>query len=281
MHKLSAVAYRSLTASLTPSTCCLCPLSSTRLAQTSLGYRHASTSSARPGIRRSSYEYDTQTQQWIKQSNTGRVRQAMRQRQEVLDEEHNVQNRQLRAAEAASIQAVGDTVHGLPITPSPKEVDEVIASQKDDSRPNRYVRGQDSASLQVGRVLPPFTTWTYVSQQVRLGESFQGIKMPIRPSPPESDQCCMSGCPRCVYDVYTEDLQLYHEATSSARARLRKMGVAEATWPKQLQVSSVARKVADTQAMAGGSEEDEELAAQMAAEEVSYEIRELDISLRT
>ncbi|KAL7006957.1 hypothetical protein EMMF5_003541 [Cystobasidiomycetes sp. EMM_F5] len=222
MHKLSAVAYRSLTASLTPSTCCLCPLSSTRLAQTSLGYRHASTSSARPGIRRSSYEYDTQTQQWIKQSNTGRVRQAMRQRQEVLDEEHNVQNRQLRAAEAASIQAVGDTVHGLPITPSPKEVDEVIASQKDDSRPNRYVRGQDSASL-----------------------------------------------------------QLYHEATSSARARLRKMGVAEATWPKQLQVSSVARKVADTQAMAGGSEEDEELAAQMAAEEVSYEIRELDISLRT
>ena len=30
--------------------------------------------------------------------------------------------------------------------------------------------------------------------------------VPPRPVPPRPDQCCGSGCPRCVYDLYDEAL---------------------------------------------------------------------------
>ena len=30
----------------------------------------------------------------------------------------------------------------------------------------------------------------------------RGVEIPLRPPPPASDECCMSGCARCVYDLY-------------------------------------------------------------------------------
>ena len=30
----------------------------------------------------------------------------------------------------------------------------------------------------------------------------RGVEIPARPPAPESDECCMSGCARCVYDLY-------------------------------------------------------------------------------
>jgi aarF domain-containing kinase len=33
----------------------------------------------------------------------------------------------------------------------------------------------------------------------------------MKPTPPEEGECCMSGCAHCIYDVYLEDLQLFHQ----------------------------------------------------------------------
>lgn len=72
---------------------------------------------------------------------------------------------------------------------------------------------------------------------------FHGVTIPTRPKPPESDECCMSGCARCVYDLYTEDLQDFHKdmqhARSAVLALLRKASsvrTANSTfeWPVEL-----------------------------------------------
>ena len=43
-----------------------------------------------------------------------------------------------------------------------------------------------------------------------------------RPQPPEKplpQECCESGCPVCVYDLYAEALAGYHAALAAWRAR--------------------------------------------------------------
>ncbi|EOD46954.1 oxidoreductase-like protein [Neofusicoccum parvum] len=46
-----------------------------------------------------------------------------------------------------------------------------------------------------------------------------GVRVP--PKPEEPDNCCMSGCVNCVWDVYGEDLEEWAAASAEAKARLR------------------------------------------------------------
>lgn len=48
----------------------------------------------------------------------------------------------------------------------------------------------------------------------------RGVKVPWRPSAPGPEDCCMSGCDGCVYDLYRKDLDLYQEELFQARSRL-------------------------------------------------------------
>lgn len=50
--------------------------------------------------------------------------------------------------------------------------------------------------------------------------TLRGIKIPLKPSPPGAEDCCMSGCARCVYDLFKEDLEDYQESLSEARSAL-------------------------------------------------------------
>ncbi|GAA6043507.1 hypothetical protein JCM8097_002247 [Rhodosporidiobolus ruineniae] len=52
-------------------------------------------------------------------------------------------------------------------------------------------------------------------------ETFLGVEVPVKPSPPEEGECCMSGCAHCVYDLYLEDLETYHALLSSTRSAVR------------------------------------------------------------
>ena len=44
----------------------------------------------------------------------------------------------------------------------------------------------------------------------------------------------MSGCAHCVYDIYLEDLELYHDQLAAARAKLAPLAVADNEWPPEL-----------------------------------------------
>ncbi|EEB94307.1 hypothetical protein MPER_06896 [Moniliophthora perniciosa FA553] len=65
-------------------------------------------------------------------------------------------------------------------------------------------------------------------------ETFRGVVIPVKPKEPASDECCMSGCAVCVYDLYDESLAAYRESVDKVKATLRKMGVPEEEWPASL-----------------------------------------------
>lgn len=63
---------------------------------------------------------------------------------------------------------------------------------------------------------------------------FHGLKIPEAPKPPESDECCMSGCAICVYDLHDDTLTAYKDSVTSLQASLDAMGVARDTWPASI-----------------------------------------------
>ncbi|KAI0634885.1 oxidoreductase-like protein [Trametes polyzona] len=63
---------------------------------------------------------------------------------------------------------------------------------------------------------------------------FKGYVIPQPPKPPAEDECCMSGCAVCVYDLYDEARQDYIHALDKLRANLDRMGVPEAEWPADI-----------------------------------------------
>lgn len=56
----------------------------------------------------------------------------------------------------------------------------------------------------------------------RKSTNVAGILVPPRPDEP--DNCCMSGCVNCVWDVYREDLEEWAAKAAEARAMLAKQG---------------------------------------------------------
>ncbi|KAF7324494.1 Oxidoreductase-like domain-containing protein [Mycena kentingensis (nom. inval.)] len=60
---------------------------------------------------------------------------------------------------------------------------------------------------------------------------FRGMEVPQEPKAPASDECCMSGCAVCVYDLYEESLTAYRDALAAFRSTLVALGVPQAEWP--------------------------------------------------
>ncbi|KAJ7031751.1 hypothetical protein C8F04DRAFT_1109655 [Mycena alexandri] len=60
---------------------------------------------------------------------------------------------------------------------------------------------------------------------------FYGLEIPQEPKPPEADECCMSGCAVCVYDLYEESVAGYKESVAAFRSALTAAEIPEASWP--------------------------------------------------
>ncbi|TFK65131.1 hypothetical protein BDN72DRAFT_746944, partial [Pluteus cervinus] len=71
---------------------------------------------------------------------------------------------------------------------------------------------------------------------------FRGFEIPQEPHPPQSDECCMSSCAICVYDLYDESMSAYKSALSHLRISLRDAGVPESEWPASIQTSANASR---------------------------------------
>nr|CEL67313.1 TPA: hypothetical protein BN1204_031140 [Neospora caninum Liverpool] len=50
------------------------------------------------------------------------------------------------------------------------------------------------------------------------------LEKPVPPWKPEPEDCCGSGCERCIFDVYYEQLEKYEEALSRWELRQRELG---------------------------------------------------------
>ncbi|TIA72217.1 hypothetical protein E3P92_02099 [Wallemia ichthyophaga] len=64
--------------------------------------------------------------------------------------------------------------------------------------------------------------------------TIQGVEIPTKPNQPAPDECCMSGCPNCTYDIYADDLANYLAVAPKAASQLESKGVALDRWPMDL-----------------------------------------------
>ncbi|PIA14276.1 hypothetical protein COEREDRAFT_28860, partial [Coemansia reversa NRRL 1564] len=45
--------------------------------------------------------------------------------------------------------------------------------------------------------------------------------LPPKPDPPRNEDCCMSGCEFCVWDLYDEDMREYQKHATAIREALK------------------------------------------------------------
>lgn len=65
-----------------------------------------------------------------------------------------------------------------------------------------------------------------------------GFVIPEEPKPPADDECCMSGCAVCVYDLYEESLNSYKESVAALRASLAALSIPESQWPSSIRTTT-------------------------------------------
>ncbi|EIW77365.1 hypothetical protein CONPUDRAFT_168309 [Coniophora puteana RWD-64-598 SS2] len=111
-----------------------------------------------------------------------------------------------------------------------------------------------------------------------------GLEIPDEPRPPADDECCMSGCAVCVYDLYDDALNEYRERVESLQTALRANGVPEAEWPARIRTapSSITSPFFDAPGGTGGASSSQvqqsPQAAQRSASTSAFEA--LEASLR-
>lgn len=72
-----------------------------------------------------------------------------------------------------------------------------------------------------------FATGTVSSLSQPKGEStlYHGFSIPVKPTPPGAEDCCMSGCAHCIYDIYEEDRQEYKQKLAKVLEEIEKAGL--------------------------------------------------------
>ncbi|KAF9393623.1 hypothetical protein CPC16_001548 [Podila verticillata] len=64
-----------------------------------------------------------------------------------------------------------------------------------------------------------------LSRASREAIDYHGFKIPVKPTPPGAEDCCMSGCAHCIYDIYEDDRQDYKAALAKVLENIQKAGL--------------------------------------------------------
>ncbi|KAJ8584621.1 hypothetical protein M405DRAFT_826510 [Rhizopogon salebrosus TDB-379] len=69
-------------------------------------------------------------------------------------------------------------------------------------------------------------------------EIIAGFMVPREPTPPADEECCMSGCAICIYDLYEESLEAYKESLAALRSSLSALSIPESEWPERIRTTA-------------------------------------------
>ncbi|KAF9566652.1 hypothetical protein EC968_003600 [Mortierella alpina] len=88
-------------------------------------------------------------------------------------------------------------------------------------------RTENTLPTAVSRGSSTFATGTQSSLSKPADESipYHGFAIPVKPTPPGSEDCCMSGCAHCIYDIYEEDRQEYKRKLAIVLQDIEKAGL--------------------------------------------------------
>ncbi|KAF9320291.1 hypothetical protein BG003_006681 [Podila horticola] len=77
----------------------------------------------------------------------------------------------------------------------------------------------------LSRAAAASTVESSFSRASQKGIDYHGFEIPVKPTPPGAEDCCMSGCAVCVYDIYEDDRQEYKKALAKVLKNIQKAGL--------------------------------------------------------
>ena len=170
---------------------------------------------------------------------------------------------------------VGDAVESLATRPT--------ASPSMQETPANATESDSSSGIDVTRAATPAevsTASTTQETQTSMGPTtIRGIVIPLKPPPPGPEECCMSGCAHCAYDIYAEDLEDFHSRLSSVRTQLTQLEppVTRDEWRADL-LGEYPSSSTDSESGKAGSGDDD--VKERAQREVDRVIGDLDPTMR-
>ncbi|KAK3811188.1 MAG: oxidoreductase-like protein [Benniella sp.] len=86
---------------------------------------------------------------------------------------------------------------------------------------------ENSLPTAVSKGSASFATGTpsSLSQPTAQSTPYHGFLIPVKPTPPGAEDCCMSGCAHCIYDIYEEDRQEYKQKLAKVLEEIEKAGL--------------------------------------------------------
>jgi hypothetical protein len=101
-----------------------------------------------------------------------------------------------------------------------------------------------TSSSHHGAQNPPNTIAGFVIPEEPIPPSDEG-KFSIKAKFPVSNirqECCMSGCAICVYDLYEESLEAYKESIVALRLSLSALSIPDSEWPDRIRTNTPTAK---------------------------------------
>ncbi|KAG2358134.1 hypothetical protein BDR07DRAFT_1612083, partial [Suillus spraguei] len=94
---------------------------------------------------------------------------------------------------------------------------------------------QDVEDASMARSSPLTSSSRHVAQNTP--DTIAGFVIPKEPIPPSDEECCMSGCAICVYDLYEESLEAYKESIVALRSSLSALSIPDSEWPDRVRTN--------------------------------------------
>ncbi|KAG2054323.1 hypothetical protein BDR06DRAFT_884446 [Suillus hirtellus] len=103
---------------------------------------------------------------------------------------------------------------------------------------NTLMKQISEVSQDASRSPPLLSSSPYGAQNIP--NTIAGFVIPKEPIPPSDEECCMSGCAICVYDLYEESLEAYKESILTLRSSLSALSIPESEWPDHVRTNTPA-----------------------------------------